>query len=114
MNFQQMMGEWREVLGFVTQVTFRFAKEANTQQVSGKAVVRLIHRLEHFHFWSIYSEKGVRYQKCEAPEGPFRLLVPDPVFRAYVVPKNALGSKVDIVIDCTTNSKALDVNAKPL
>jgi hypothetical protein len=46
--------------------------------------------LEHFHFWSIYSENGVRYQKCEAPEGPFRLLVPDPVFRADVVPKNAL------------------------
>jgi len=25
-------------------------------------------------------EKGVRYQKYEAPFGPFRFLVPDPVF----------------------------------
>ncbi len=27
-------------------------------------------------------EKGVRYPKCEAPFGPFRFLVPDPVFLA--------------------------------
>ncbi len=27
-------------------------------------------------------EKGVRHQKCEAPEGPFRLLVSDPFFLA--------------------------------
>ena len=27
-------------------------------------------------------EKGVRNQKCEAPEGPWRLLVPDPFFAA--------------------------------
>ncbi len=26
-------------------------------------------------------EKGVRHQKCKAPEGPFRLLVPDPFFQ---------------------------------
>jgi hypothetical protein len=25
-------------------------------------------------------EKGVRHQKCKAPEGPFRLLVSDPFF----------------------------------
>jgi prepilin-type processing-associated H-X9-DG protein len=30
----------------------------------------------------VASEKGVRYQKCKAPEGPFRLLVPDPFFRS--------------------------------
>ena len=27
------------------------------------------------------SVKGVRHQKCEAPEGPFRLLVSDPFSR---------------------------------
>ena len=30
--------------------------------------------------------KGVRHQKCEAPEGPFRLLVSDPVSRPRVNP----------------------------
>ncbi len=29
-------------------------------------------------------EKGVRHQKCEAPVGPFRLLVPDPFFSTRV------------------------------
>ena len=28
-------------------------------------------------------EKGVRNQKCTAPEGPFRLLVPDPFFGPF-------------------------------
>ena len=27
-----------------------------------------------------FPEKGVRNQSCEAPGGPFRLLVPDPFF----------------------------------
>ena len=49
--------------------------------------------LEHFHFSYSHSENGVRYQKCKAPEGPFRLLVPDPVFQAYVVHENALVGK---------------------
>jgi hypothetical protein len=26
-----------------------------------------------------FEGKGVRYQKCEAPFGPFRFLVPDPI-----------------------------------
>ena len=32
-------------------------------------------------------EKGVRNQKCEAPEGPFRLLVPDPFFGPTLKPR---------------------------
>ncbi len=56
------------------------------------AQVEVWEALEHFHFSYSHSENGVRYQKCKAPERPFRLLVPDTVFQAYVVHENALAT----------------------